>query len=150
MVLSFCTGVGASTAHTWTTISGSSADDVRVMTRKSIDDPAFSGAGQLATFLCPKLKYSMLLDGTSPVAEDIGHQILDLAHNKSKMEKKVKKSKSIFYYWCSLTVAQNKDVVEQFLLQNSSAGSLEVELEEKVNKKVQDKMMLLKVQESSR
>ncbi|KAK1366731.1 hypothetical protein POM88_042292 [Heracleum sosnowskyi] len=39
MVLSFCTGVGASTAHTWTTISGSGADDVRVMTRKSIDDP---------------------------------------------------------------------------------------------------------------
>lgn len=39
MVLSFCTGVGASTAHTWTTLSGSGADDVRVMTRKSIDDP---------------------------------------------------------------------------------------------------------------
>ncbi|KAL6538880.1 Homeobox-leucine zipper protein MERISTEM L1 [Orobanche minor] len=38
MVMSFCTGVGASTAHTWTTLSGSGADDVRVMTRKSIDD----------------------------------------------------------------------------------------------------------------
>ncbi|KAK6149786.1 hypothetical protein DH2020_017311 [Rehmannia glutinosa] len=39
MVMSFCTGVGASTAHTWTTLSGSGADDVRVMTRKSMDDP---------------------------------------------------------------------------------------------------------------
>ncbi|KAH9606681.1 hypothetical protein KSS87_014890 [Heliosperma pusillum] len=39
MVTSFCSGVGASTAHTWTTLSGSGADDVRVMTRKSMDDP---------------------------------------------------------------------------------------------------------------
>lgn len=39
MVQSFCSGVGASTAHTWTTLSGSGADDVRVMTRKSMDDP---------------------------------------------------------------------------------------------------------------
>ncbi|KAF7146476.1 hypothetical protein RHSIM_Rhsim04G0055700 [Rhododendron simsii] len=39
MVISFCGGVSASTAHTWTTLSGSGADDVRVMTRKSIDDP---------------------------------------------------------------------------------------------------------------
>lgn len=39
MVMSFCAGVGASTAHTWTTLSGSGADDVRVMTRKSVDDP---------------------------------------------------------------------------------------------------------------
>ncbi|CAA3027265.1 homeobox-leucine zipper MERISTEM L1-like [Olea europaea subsp. europaea] len=39
MIMSFCTGVGASTAHTWTTLSGSGADDVRVMTRKSVDDP---------------------------------------------------------------------------------------------------------------
>ena len=39
MVLSFCSGVGASTAHTWTTLYGSGADDVRVMARKSMDDP---------------------------------------------------------------------------------------------------------------
>ncbi|KAK1352535.1 hypothetical protein POM88_053233 [Heracleum sosnowskyi] len=50
----------------------------------------------------------------------------------------------LVYNTCSLTVAQNENVVEQFLLQNSSAGSLEVELEAKVNKKVQDNMMLLK------
>ncbi len=39
MTNSFCAGVSASNAHTWTTLSGSGAEDVRVMTRKSIDDP---------------------------------------------------------------------------------------------------------------
>lgn len=39
MVTSFCGGVSASTAHQWTTLSGSGAEDVRVMTRKSVDDP---------------------------------------------------------------------------------------------------------------
>lgn len=39
MVISFCAGVSASTTHTWTTLSGTGADDVRVMTRKSVDDP---------------------------------------------------------------------------------------------------------------
>jgi homeobox-leucine zipper protein len=39
MVMSFCTGVGASTAHAWTTLSATGSDDVRVMTRKSMDDP---------------------------------------------------------------------------------------------------------------
>lgn len=39
MVSSFCGGVSASTTHQWTTLSGSGAEDVRVMTRKSVDDP---------------------------------------------------------------------------------------------------------------
>ena len=39
MVMSFCGGVTASAAHQWTTLSGSGAEDVRVMTRKSVDDP---------------------------------------------------------------------------------------------------------------
>ncbi|KAL9680636.1 hypothetical protein QQ045_018521 [Rhodiola kirilowii] len=39
MVMSFSAGVSASITHTWTTLSGTGADDVRVMTRKSIDDP---------------------------------------------------------------------------------------------------------------
>ncbi|KAK1349792.1 hypothetical protein POM88_054755 [Heracleum sosnowskyi] len=55
----------------------------------------------------------------------------------------------LVYNTCSLTVAQNEDVVEQFLLQNSSTGSLEVELEAKVNKKVQDNMMLHDVAEKA-
>lgn len=39
MVMSFCTGVGASTALAWTPLSTPGSDDVRVMTRKSMDDP---------------------------------------------------------------------------------------------------------------
>ncbi|EFJ23154.1 hypothetical protein SELMODRAFT_450555 [Selaginella moellendorffii] len=39
MTNNFCAGVSASTVHTWTTLSGSGEDDVRVMTRKSIDNP---------------------------------------------------------------------------------------------------------------
>ncbi|XP_064984019.1 homeobox-leucine zipper protein ROC2-like [Musa acuminata AAA Group] len=39
MVTSFCGGVSASTAHQWTTVSGNGAEDVRVMTRKSVGDP---------------------------------------------------------------------------------------------------------------
>ncbi|MCO5587915.1 hypothetical protein L7F22_041867 [Adiantum nelumboides] len=39
MTNNFCGGVSASTAHTWVTLAGSGADDVRVVIRKSIDDP---------------------------------------------------------------------------------------------------------------
>nr|GEU80334.1 homeobox-leucine zipper protein meristem L1-like [Tanacetum cinerariifolium] len=39
MLLSFCSKVGASTAYNWTTLSGSGADDVRVITPKTMDDP---------------------------------------------------------------------------------------------------------------
>ncbi|CAM8943833.1 unnamed protein product [Rhodiola kirilowii] len=39
MVMSYSVGVSASITHTWTTLSGTGADDVRVMTRKSIDYP---------------------------------------------------------------------------------------------------------------
>ncbi|RDX72615.1 Homeobox-leucine zipper protein PROTODERMAL FACTOR 2, partial [Mucuna pruriens] len=38
MLLSFCTGVGASTAHAWTPLTVG-CEDVRVMIRKSMDDP---------------------------------------------------------------------------------------------------------------
>ncbi|KAJ7570660.1 hypothetical protein O6H91_01G130500 [Diphasiastrum complanatum] len=39
MTNNFCAGVSASTAHTWTTLSNSGDDDVRVMTRKSENNP---------------------------------------------------------------------------------------------------------------
>lgn len=39
MMLSFCTGVGASTAHAWTALTPADCDDVKVMTRKSTDEP---------------------------------------------------------------------------------------------------------------
>ena len=40
MTNNFCGGVSASTAHTWVTLAGNGgADDVRVLIRKSVDDP---------------------------------------------------------------------------------------------------------------
>ncbi|KAJ7514707.1 hypothetical protein O6H91_23G055900 [Diphasiastrum complanatum] len=39
MTNNFCAGVSASTVHTWTTLSNSGEDDVRVMTRKSGSNP---------------------------------------------------------------------------------------------------------------
>ncbi|KAG7019674.1 Homeobox-leucine zipper protein MERISTEM L1, partial [Cucurbita argyrosperma subsp. argyrosperma] len=39
MVRSFCSGVGAASAHNWTTLSTIDSDHVRVMARKSLDDP---------------------------------------------------------------------------------------------------------------
>eukprot|EP01018_Ginkgo_biloba_P004263 Gb_29468 [translate_table: standard] len=39
MTDNFCAGVSASTVHTWNKLSGNVDDDVRVMTRKSVDDP---------------------------------------------------------------------------------------------------------------
>ncbi|KAH7445299.1 hypothetical protein KP509_01G001800 [Ceratopteris richardii] len=39
MTNNFCGGVSASTAQTWVTLAGSGADDVRVVIRRSVDDP---------------------------------------------------------------------------------------------------------------
>ncbi|KAK9084871.1 hypothetical protein Sjap_025282 [Stephania japonica] len=39
MVISFGTGVSTSTSHNWSLLCGSGDEDVRVMTRKSINDP---------------------------------------------------------------------------------------------------------------
>ena len=71
MVMSFCAGVGASTAHTWTTLSGSGADDVRVMTRKSMDDPGrppgivLSAATSFWLPVSPKRVFDFLRDENS-------------------------------------------------------------------------------------
>lgn len=71
MVLSFCSGVGASTAHTWTTLSGSGGDDVRVMTRKSVDDPGrpsgivLSAATSFWLPVHPKQVFNFLRDENS-------------------------------------------------------------------------------------
>lgn len=39
MVTSFCAGVGASSVHAWTALPAAGSDDVRVVTRKSTDEP---------------------------------------------------------------------------------------------------------------
>lgn len=77
MVTSFCAGVSASTAHTWTTLSGSGAEDVRVMTRKSIDDPGrppgiiLSAATSLWLPVPPKKVFDFLRDENSRNEWDI-------------------------------------------------------------------------------
>ncbi|CAA3013948.1 homeobox-leucine zipper protein MERISTEM L1-like [Olea europaea var. sylvestris] len=89
MVMSFCTGVGASTAHTWTTMSGSGADDVRVMTRKSVDDPGrppgivLSAATSFWLPVPPKRVFDFLRDENSRNEWDIlsnGGLVQEMAH----------------------------------------------------------------------
>ena len=69
--MSFCAGVGASTAYTWTTLLGSGADDVRVITRKSMDDPGrppgivLSAATSFWMPVSPKRVFDFLRDENS-------------------------------------------------------------------------------------
>ncbi|XP_039016508.1 homeobox-leucine zipper protein MERISTEM L1-like [Hibiscus syriacus] len=89
MVTSFCTGVGASTAHAWTTLSGTGSDDVRVMTRKSMDDPGrppgivLSAATSFWIPVPPKRVFDFLRDENSRSEWDIlsnGGLVLEMAH----------------------------------------------------------------------
>lgn len=89
MVMSFCAGVGASTAHTWTTLSSSGADDVRVMTRKSMDDPGrppgivLSAATSFWMPVSPKRVFDFLRDENSRSEWDIlsnGGLVQEMAH----------------------------------------------------------------------
>ncbi|KAK4792985.1 hypothetical protein SAY86_023420 [Trapa natans] len=89
MVISFCAGVGASTTHTWTTLSGTGADDVRVMTRKSIDDPGrppgivLSAATSFWLPVPPKRVFDFLRDENSRSEWDIlsnGGVVQEMAH----------------------------------------------------------------------
>ncbi|XP_058729612.1 homeobox-leucine zipper protein HDG2-like [Vicia villosa] len=89
MVISFCGGVSASTAHTWTTLSGTGADDVRVMTRKSVDDPGrppgivLSAATSFWLPVPPKQVFDFLRDENSRNEWDIlsnGGAVQEMAH----------------------------------------------------------------------
>ncbi|XP_021907367.1 homeobox-leucine zipper protein HDG2-like [Carica papaya] len=89
MVNSFCAGVSASTAHTWTTLSGTGADDVRVMTRKSVDDPGrppgivLSAATSFWLPVHPKVVFDFLRDDNSRNEWDIlsnGGVVSEMAH----------------------------------------------------------------------
>ncbi|KAK9014406.1 hypothetical protein V6N11_005564 [Hibiscus sabdariffa] len=89
MVTSFCTGVGASTAHAWTTLSATGSDDVRVMTRKSMDDPGrppgivLSAATSFWIPVPPKRVFDFLRDENSRSEWDIlsnGGLVQEMAH----------------------------------------------------------------------
>lgn len=89
MVASFCGGVTASVAHQWTTLSGSGAEDVRVMTRKSVDDPGrppgivLNAATSFWLPVSPKRVFDFLRDETSRSEWDIlsnGGIVQEMAH----------------------------------------------------------------------
>ncbi|KAL9264424.1 Homeobox-leucine zipper protein HDG2-like protein [Drosera capensis] len=89
MVISFYSGVSASTAHAWTTLSGSGADDARVMTRKCIDDPGrppgivLSAATSFWLPVSPKKVFEFLRDENTRNEWDIlsnGGVVQEMAH----------------------------------------------------------------------
>ncbi|XP_048230745.1 homeobox-leucine zipper protein MERISTEM L1 isoform X3 [Ricinus communis] len=89
MVMSFCSGVGASTAHAWTTLSATGSDDVRVMTRKSMDDPGrppgivLCAATSFWLPVPPKRVFQFLSDENHRSEWDIlsnGGQVEEMAH----------------------------------------------------------------------
>ncbi|XP_073009229.1 homeobox-leucine zipper protein ROC2-like [Typha latifolia] len=89
MVISFCGGVTASTTHQWTTLSGSGAEDVRVMTRKSVDDPGrppgivLNAATSFWLPVSPKRVFDFLRDESSRSEWDIlsnGGVVQEMAH----------------------------------------------------------------------
>ncbi|TXG47086.1 hypothetical protein EZV62_026380 [Acer yangbiense] len=89
MVTSFCTGVGASSAHAWTTLSATDSDDVRVMTRKSMDDPGrppgivLSAATSFWIPVPPNRVFDFLRDENSRNEWDIlsnGGLVQEMAH----------------------------------------------------------------------
>uniref|UniRef100_A0A6N2NB71 HD-Zip IV C-terminal domain-containing protein n=1 Tax=Salix viminalis TaxID=40686 RepID=A0A6N2NB71_SALVM len=89
MVTSFCTGVGASTSHTWTTLSTTDSDAVRAMTRKSMDDPGrppgivLSAATSFWIPVRSKKVFDFLKDENHRSEWDIlsnGGQVQEMAH----------------------------------------------------------------------
>ncbi|XP_050213779.1 homeobox-leucine zipper protein PROTODERMAL FACTOR 2-like [Mercurialis annua] len=89
MGMSFCSGVGASNAHAWTTLSATGSDDVRVMTRKSMDDPGrppgivLSAATSFWLPVPPKRVFEFLSDENHRSEWDIlsnGGQVQEMAH----------------------------------------------------------------------
>ncbi len=96
MVVSFCGGVTASVAHQWTTLSGSGAEDVRVMTRKSVDDPGrppgivLNAATSFWLPVPPKRVFDFLRDESSR------SEVLPLFYIISRFYVK-KKSRFVFY-----------------------------------------------------
>ncbi|PUZ50027.1 hypothetical protein GQ55_6G026600 [Panicum hallii var. hallii] len=89
MVASFCGGVTASTTHQWTTLSGSGPEDVRVMTRKSVDDPGrppgiiLNAATSFWLPVPPARVFSFLRDDATRSEWDIlsnGGDVQEMAH----------------------------------------------------------------------
>ncbi|KAJ7529433.1 hypothetical protein O6H91_15G050200 [Diphasiastrum complanatum] len=85
----FCAGVSASTMHTWTTLSGTGENDVRVMTRKSENNPGepygivLSAATSLWLPVMPQRVFQFLRDESVRSEWDIlsnGGIVQEMAH----------------------------------------------------------------------
>jgi homeobox-leucine zipper protein len=101
MCISFCAGVSASTAHTWTTLSGTGADDVRVMTRKSVDDPGrpagivLSAATSFWLPVTPKRVFEFLRDENS--RSEVRNQRIIIYNEKTIMHQSLSNLKFLGY-----------------------------------------------------
>ncbi|KAK6142568.1 hypothetical protein DH2020_022916 [Rehmannia glutinosa] len=68
MVTRYCSGVNASTGNTWTTLPGNANDNVKVMTRRNVDDPTMPFGIQLSVAtsfwlpVTPKTVFDFLRD----------------------------------------------------------------------------------------
>ncbi|CAM6105831.1 unnamed protein product [Calypogeia fissa] len=89
MTNNFCAGVSASSVHTWTSLSGNGDDDVRVMTRKSVDNPGephgivLSAATSLWLNVSPQRVFEFLRDERLRHEWDIlsnGGVVAEMAH----------------------------------------------------------------------
>eukprot|EP00850_Spirogloea_muscicola_P020193 SM000209S06372 [mRNA] locus=s209:183230:186615:+ [translate_table: standard] len=89
MTRNFCQGVSASTQHQWTTLSGSGPGDVRVMTRKSVNNPGephgiiLSAATSMWLSAPPKRVFGFLRDASMRSEWDIlsnGGVVTEMAH----------------------------------------------------------------------
>ncbi|XP_009611623.1 homeobox-leucine zipper protein HDG2-like isoform X1 [Nicotiana tomentosiformis] len=90
MVNSFCSGMSATAGNQWSTLSGSGSDDnVRVMTRKSVDDPGrppgivLSAATSFWLPISPKRVFDFLRDENTRSEWDIlsnGGVVQEMAH----------------------------------------------------------------------
>lgn len=89
MTNNFCAGVSASSVHTWTSLSGNGDDDVRVMTRKSVDNPGephgivLSAATSLWLPVPPQRVFEFLRDERRRHEWDIlsnGGVVAEMAH----------------------------------------------------------------------
>lgn len=99
MVMSFCSGVGASTAHAWTTLSTTGSDDVRVMTRKSMDDPGrppgivLSAATSFWIPVAPKRVFDFLRD------ENSRSEVIQKSKTKNPFRFSIEKLFNLWIIW---------------------------------------------------
>lgn len=70
MTWSFCRAIGASSYHTWTKISSKTGDDIRIASRKNLNDPGeplgviLCAVSSVWLPVCPYVLFDFLRDET--------------------------------------------------------------------------------------